>query len=64
MSGSPSLSIQNSTGLIDTVAKPAWDALLESIGCDTASDVVECLRGVNATELLAIQTNLSTTYSP
>jgi hypothetical protein len=64
MSGSPSLSIQNSTGLIDTLAKPAWDALLGLIGCDTASDVVECLRGVNSTELLEVQANLSTTYSP
>lgn len=64
MSGSPSLTIQNGTGSIDTLAKPAWDTLLDAVGCDNASDTVDCLRGVNGTELLEIQTNISMNSYP
>jgi hypothetical protein len=64
MSGTPSLAIQNGTGLIDTLARPAWDTLLDAVGCDNASDTVECLREVNGTELLEVQTNISMTSYP
>jgi hypothetical protein len=64
MSGSPSLLIQNGTGLIDTIAQPAWSTLLESVGCGNTSDIVTCLRTVNGTELLEIQTNISEATSP
>lgn len=64
MSGSPSLTVQNSTGMIDTVAKPAWDVLLESVGCDGDAETVTCLKGVDGDLLLQAQTNLSMTYSP
>ena len=64
MSGSPSLAIQNGTGLIDTLAKPAWATLLDVVGCGNASDSVECLRAVNGTELLEIQTNISMSSYP
>jgi hypothetical protein len=64
MSGTPSLAIQNGTGLIDTLAKPAWNTLLGAVGCDNASDTIDCLRGVNGTELLKVQTNISMTSYP
>jgi hypothetical protein len=64
MSGTPSLAIQNSSGLIDTRAKPAWTAMISAIGCSNAPDTVDCLRGVNATELLEIQTELENTFPP
>lgn len=64
MSGSPSLAIQNGTGLVDTMAKPAWSNLLKSVGCGDSSDIVTCLRTVNGTELLETQTTISETSSP
>lgn len=64
MSGSPSLSIQNTTGLIDIVAKPAWDALLQSLDCANVTDTIACLRSVNGTDLVQAQNNLSLTFSP
>ena len=64
MSGSPSLTIQNTTGLINTVAEPAWNALLELVDCSNATDTIDCLRAVNGSELVQAQNNLSLTFSP
>lgn len=64
MSGSPSLTIQNSTGLVDMVAAPAWDALLQSVDCANTTDTIDCLRAVNGTDLMQAQSNMSLTFSP
>lgn len=64
MSGSPSLTIQNSTGLVDTSAAPAWEVLLEMVGCGDDSNTIACLREVDGDVLLEAQNNLSATFSP
>lgn len=64
MSGTPSLVIQNSTGLVNTVAAPAWEVLLDSVSCQAGDDTIGCLRGVDGDALMSAQNNLSEAFSP